>query len=260
LVRGKASQPASCVAVYDPGMQTVIVIPARMASTRFPGKPLCDLMGRPMVQWVVEAARGSGLTDGVVVATPDQEILDACRAFGAEAVLTRMDHPSGTDRLAEVSEAVVADVYVNVQGDEPLISPESIRACAMPLLKDAAVPMGSLYAPCADEEVDNPAVVKVVTDGEDYALYFSRYPIPFPRSRREVPLKKHVGIYAYRREVLQAFASWQQTPLEMTESLEQLRFLEHGVRIKMSLGMGSEMAVDTPEQAEQVRDILSRRA
>lgn len=236
-----------------------IVIPARMGSTRFPGKPLVDLMGKPMVQWVVEAALSAEITDRVVVATPDQEILDACAAFGAEAILTRSDHPTGTDRIAEVSEKVVADVYVNVQGDEPLIRPESIRACAKPLISDSAIPMGSVFSLCPEEEIENPAVVKVVTSLAGFALYFSRYAIPYPRSPRVSPVKKHVGIYAYRREVVQAFSTWSQTPLELSESLEQLRFLENGVQIRMSEGAGSELAVDTPEQAEEVRRILAAR-
>jgi 3-deoxy-manno-octulosonate cytidylyltransferase (CMP-KDO synthetase) len=240
-------------------MRSLLVIPARMASTRFPGKPLCDLLGKPMIQWVFERALASRIADGVLIATPDREIIEACRRFGAEAILTREDHPSGTDRLAEVSESVRAEVYVNVQGDEPLINPDSIRACAEPLLGDNNVPMGSVYGECAPEEHDNPAVVKVVTDWEGYALYFSRFAIPFPRNDRVLPVKKHVGIYAYRQDVLQAFARWSPSPLEQTESLEQLRFLEHGVRIKMSLGAGSELAVDTPEQAEEVRRILEAR-
>lgn len=240
-------------------MRCCIVIPARMGSTRFPGKPLVDLMGKPMVQWVVEAAHRAEIADRVIVATPDEEILTACATFGAEAMRTRSDHPTGTDRIAELSESVEADVYVNVQGDEPLIRPESIRACATPLLEDASIPMGSVFSVCPEEEADNPAVVKVVTDLAGFALYFSRHAVPFPRNPRVGALKKHVGIYAYRREVVQAFAGWDQTPLELTESLEQLRFLEHGVRIRMSEGAGSELAVDTPEQAEEVRAILAQR-
>ncbi len=240
-------------------MRSLVVIPARMASTRFPGKPLCDLLGKPMIQWVYERALASRVGEAVLIATPDQEIVDACKGFGAEAILTRGDHPSGTDRIAEVSLHVRAEVYINVQGDEPLIRPESIRACAEPLLGDNNVPMGSVYGECPADEHDNPAVVKVVTDWEGYALYFSRYAIPFPRNERTLPVKKHVGIYAYRHDVLQAFARWNPSPLEQTESLEQLRFLEHGVRIKMSLGEGSELAVDAPEQAEQVRKLLLAR-
>ncbi|HVL37998.1 MAG TPA: 3-deoxy-manno-octulosonate cytidylyltransferase [Fimbriimonadaceae bacterium] len=241
-------------------MRAVIVIPARMGSTRFPGKPLCDLLGKPMVQWVVEAAWESGVGEQVVVATPDQEIVDACRDFGAEAVLTRHDHETGTDRIAEVAGQISAEVYVNVQGDEPLIQPSSIAACATPLLKRPGIEMGSVYCACAEEELDNPAVVKVVTDLEGYALYFSRHPIPFERNPRVEPVKKHIGLYAYRRDALQRFANWPMGALERAESLEQLRFMENGVRIFMTPGAGTDLAVDTPEQAEQVRSILADRA
>lgn len=237
-------------------MRSAIVIPARMGSTRFPGKPLCDLLGKPMVQWVWEAARASGVGDQVLVATPDQEIVDRCQSFGAEAVLTRADHETGTDRIAEVAEKIQADVYVNVQGDEPLIQPSSIRACAEPLLEDSRIQMGSVYCECHPSEHANPAVVKVVTDLAGYALYFSRFPIPYERNPRPAQVKKHIGLYAYRREALLGFAGWPMGALERAESLEQLRFMENGVRIYMAPGAGTELAVDTPEQAEEVRRLL----
>lgn len=219
-----------------------------------------DLGGKAMVHWVADAAVASGIAEDVVVATPDDEIIDYCTSHGIRVARTRADHPSGTDRLAEVAQTLIADVYVNVQGDEPLVRPATIQACAQPLLDDATIPMGSVYSACPEDEEDNPAVVKVVTDLDGFALYFSRHAVPFPRNPRVDVMKKHVGIYAFRRDVLQQFASWQQTPLEMSESLEQLRFLEHGVRIKMSRGEGSELAVDTPEQAEEVRAIIAARA
>ena len=231
-----------------------------MGSTRFPGKPLCDLAGKPMVQWVVERAQASGVAERTVVATPDQEIVDACGQFGAEAVLTSHEHQTGTDRVAEVAQRIEADVYVNVQGDEPLLRPETVQACAKPLLDDPQLQMGSVCSDCPEEEIDNPAVVKVVTDGEGFALYFSRHAIPYAREKRREPVKKHVGIYAYTRAALESFAQWPQTPLERAEGLEQLRFLENGVKIKMSRGQGTEMAVDTPEQADAVRSILAGRA
>lgn len=229
-----------------------------MASTRFPGKPLCDLLGKPMIQWVVEACRRSGAADRVVVATPDREIIEACEGFGAEAVLTRNDHPSGTDRIAEFAEKETADFYINVQGDEPLIDPATISACARPLMQHPGVQMASVCAPCPDEELDNPAVVKVVTDLHGDALYFSRFPIPYPRNPRPTSAKKHVGIYAYRRETVLNFAKWPMSPLETAEGLEQLRFLENGVRIRMAEGRGSAIAVDTPEQAELARELLRK--
>lgn len=239
-------------------MRCAIVVPARMGSTRFPGKPLVDLLGKPMVQWVVERARAADIAERVVVATPDQEILDACARLGIDALLTRSDHPTGTDRIAEVAQTTKADVYVNVQGDEPLVSPEDVRACARPLLESKNVVMGSVYAECKEDELDNPAVVKVVTDLAGDALYFSRHAVPFDRNGRVEPVKKHVGLYAYTGEVLARFATWSQTPLERAESLEQLRFLENGIKIRMSQGTGSPVAVDTPEQAESVRAILAQ--
>jgi len=232
-----------------------IVIPARMGSTRFPGKPLVDLCGKPMIQWVYERSVAAQVTQNVLIATPDQEILDACAKFGAPAILTGSDHPTGTDRIAEVAEKVVADVYINVQGDEPLIDIETIRSISLPF-SDPSIVMASVYSVCPEEESENPAVVKVVTDLKSNALYFSRHAIPYPRNPRTAPLKKHVGIYAYRRDVLLEYPSWSQTPLEMAESLEQLRFLENGIGIRMVEGKGSVISVDTPEQADEVREFL----
>ena len=211
-----------------------------------------------MVQWVYEASLAANVAEKVVVATPDQEIVGACKSFGAEAILTSPDHQTGTDRIAEVAQKIQADVYVNVQGDEPLIRPSSIAACATPLLKDDRKQMGSVFSFCAQEELDNPAVVKVVTDKQGYALYFSRYPIPFARNPRPEAVKKHIGLYAFRCEPLLKFATWPLSALEKAESLEQLRFMENGVRIYMAEAEGSELAVDTPEQAEQVREILGK--
>jgi 3-deoxy-D-manno-octulosonate cytidylyltransferase len=234
---------------------SVIVVPARMGSTRFPGKPLVDLCGKPMIQWVYERSLASGVSDQVLVATPDEEIIEACLRFGAPSILTRADHPTGTDRIAEVAEQFVADVYINVQGDEPLIDIETIRAVFQPF-SDDSVKMASVFSTCPREEEDNPAVVKVVTGLAGNALYFSRHSIPFPRNLRTIPLKKHIGIYAYRRDVLMEYPSWSQTPLELSESLEQLRFLENGITIRMVEGQGSVVSVDTPEQAEEVRKVL----
>ncbi|HLO97292.1 MAG TPA: 3-deoxy-manno-octulosonate cytidylyltransferase [Fimbriimonas sp.] len=234
----------------------VIVIPARMGSTRFPGKPLADLCGKPMIQWVYERSITSGISDMVIVATPDPEIAEACSVFGAEVVMTRNDHPSGTDRIAEVAEKISARVYINVQGDEPLIDIDTITAVAQPF-EITAVEMASVFSECPQEEWDNPAVVKVVTDLQQNALYFSRHCIPYPRNERTAPVKKHIGIYAYTSEVLARYKTWSQTPLELAESLEQLRFLENGVSIVMVEGKGSIVSVDTPEQAEQVRQLLS---
>ncbi len=236
-------------------MSIAIVIPARMASTRFPGKPLVDLAGKPMIRWVVEAAVASGLTDQLIVATPDNEIREACEAFGASVCMTRNDHVSGTDRIAEVADSLDADILVNVQGDEPLVPPSSIRLCAEPLVADQSVEMATLYEVCPAEDEDNPAVVKLVSDLQGNALYFSRWAIPFPRGERG-PLKRHVGMYAYRRELVLQFREWAPSPLEIAEGLEQLRFMENGVRIRVAQAAASSMGVDTPEQAEIVRRLL----
>lgn len=240
-------------------MKCLIVIPARMGSTRFPGKPLVDLLGKSMVQRVYEASVQSGVAEKVVIATPDPEIVEAASKFGAEAVLTSHDHVTGTDRIAEVAQKIEAEVYVNVQGDEPLIPPSSIQICGSALLENKDAGMASVYSTCDESEYDQPAVVKVVTDAEGYALYFSRYPIPFQRNPRVLPVKKHIGLYAYRRDPLIAFSKWDMSPLESAESLEQLRFMHNGVRILMREAPGAELAIDTPEQAEEVRRILASR-
>jgi len=212
-----------------------------------------------MVQWVYEAAVASGVSDRVVVATPDEEIIEACRSFGAEATLTLDTHPSGTDRLAEVAEKVVADIYVNLQGDEPLIPPENVRLCADVLRDDPAAEMSSLFVVASPDEIDASSAVKVVTDLQGNALYFSRHAIPFERNARVSPVKKHLGIYAFRRGVLQRFPTWPQSPLEIAESLEQLRFLENGVGIAMREGRPTPLSVDTAEQAAEVHNILINR-
>ncbi len=240
-------------------MRKLIVIPARMASQRFPGKPLADLAGKPMIQWVWEACQRAEVTEEILVATPDEEILHACEQFGARAVRTRLDHPTGTDRLAEVAEAHHADRYLNIQGDEPLLAPESIRALDAAFDADPGVAMTSVCCPCPPEALDDPSVVKVVRSLTGRALYFSRSRVPFPRVELGVPVWRHLGLYGFNRDVLVQFRDWPQTPLERTESLEQLRFLEHGVAIGMAEVGGSEIAVDTPEQAEEVRRILERR-
>ena len=226
-----------------------------MASTRFPGKPLIDLCGKPMIQWVYEKAVLSGAADRVIIATPDQQILDVAKNFGAEAILTRDDHPTGTDRIAEVALNIGADVYINVQGDEPLIDPNTIRAVSEPF-RESSVQMVSAWAALPREAESNPAIVKVVTDLGGNALYFSRHGIPFPRSERTQSLKGHIGIYGYRREVLTTYPSWSQTPLELAESLEQLRFMEHGIRIRMVEVKPSGPGIDTPEQAAEVREMM----
>jgi len=239
--------------------ECLVVIPARMASTRFPGKPLVDLGGKPMIQWTYEAALEANV-GRVVIATPDLEIATAAQVFGAETILTKGTHPSGTDRIGEVAEKYPADVYVNVQGDEPLLPAATIRGCAEPLLNDDSIHMSSMWEPLQADEAHNPAIVKVVTDNAGFALYFSRHAIPFVREEQHVTFKRHVGMYAYRREAVMSFSSWKRGVLEATENLEQLRFMENGVRIFMTQGESSPHGVDTPEQAEAVRKLLAERA
>ncbi len=234
-------------------MTGIVVIPARMGSTRYPGKPLVELAGKPMIQWVYEASVRASVGE-VLIATPDSEIAAAAQRFGATAILTRADHPSGTDRIAEVAESVSADYYVNVQGDEPMVEPADIQALSQAMLSGEA-DMASLYVKCPSEDYANPAVVKVVTDLAGNALYFSRSAIPFHRADKQ-PLKRHLGLYAYSRSLLLRYPSMPQSPLEITESLEQLRILENGFKIAMREGRGSGISVDTPDQAIEADRLL----
>jgi 3-deoxy-manno-octulosonate cytidylyltransferase (CMP-KDO synthetase) len=247
-------------------MRVTAVIPARYASTRFPGKPLADLNGKPMIQWVCEGAARCSLVDRVLVATDDPRIATAVSAFGGTAVMTRTDHPTGTDRLAEVAAGLDSELIVNVQGDEPLIDPLMIEAALRPLLADPSIPMGTLKTPLTSlEEFHNPNVVKVVTDRQGFALYFSRAPIPHPRDFsaqletrwHELATAKHVGLYVYRRDFLLAFPKLAPTPLEEQEKLEQLRALEHGHRIFVATTALGVQGVDTPEDLERVRKLLT---
>ncbi len=233
------------------------IIPARLAATRLPNKPLLDICGKPMIQWVYERAQAASLLDEVMVATPDEQIFDAVEAFGGKAVMTSAAHRSGTDRLAEVARTLETDVIVNIQGDEPLLDPKAIDLLTQTMIESPDVPMGSMMCPISDEHEENdPAVVKVVTDRNGLALYFSRSRIPYPRHAEAAQACKHIGIYAYRRDFLIAYSEMEPTPLEQAESLEQLRALENGFRIKMVQTDFSPTSVDTPEDLERVRRIL----
>lgn len=247
-------------------MGVTVIIPARFASSRFPGKPLADLCGKPMIQWVCERSSLCEVVDRVIVATDDQRIADTVGAFGGEVVMTRSDHATGTDRIAEVAEGLDDELIVNVQGDEPLIDPAMIQAAVAPLLADSTIPMGTLGAPLTSlEEYRNPNVVKVVTDRQGFALYFSRAPIPYPRDFAdnleqrwpELAVAKHVGLYVYRRSFLLNYPDLPATPLEEQECLEQLRALEHGYRIRVATTDLVGQGVDTPEDLERVRALLS---
>src|SRR5688500_5755511 len=235
------------------------VIPARFASTRLPGKILADIAGRPMIEHVFRRASAARLVHAVVVATDDDRIASAVRGFGGAAIMTRADHVSGTDRIAEVVAAHPCRAVVNLQGDEPLIEPETIDAAVAPILADSTVEMSTLSRPFADaDEFRNPNVVKVVTDDRGRALYFSRAPIPFPRGAAlPAPARAHVGLYVYRRETLLKLAGLPAAPLEIVESLEQLRALAHGVRIQVVETNHAAAGVDTPEDLERVRQMMT---
>ncbi|WP_219861220.1 3-deoxy-manno-octulosonate cytidylyltransferase [Vreelandella piezotolerans] len=234
-----------------------LVIPARYGSSRLPGKPLADLLGKPMVQWVYEKAQRVPSAQTVVVATDDERIADAVRAFGGNVVITSPNHPSGTDRLVEVMGQVEADIYINLQGDEPLIRPEDVEQLAQGMLFDPSVDVGTLYHAIEDEEAQNPNVVKVVLGQAGNALYFSRSPIPFPREGDQHPgFKKHVGVYAYRKRILEQYAHLPASALEQTEQLEQLRLLSAGVSIRAFQVEPTGPGVDTPACLEKVRAIL----
>ncbi len=242
-------------------MRVLCVIPARYSSTRLPGKPLADIAGKPMIQRVYERACQAALPEKVLIATDHELVRDAVAAFGGEAVMTAADHPSGTDRLAEVAKRhPEAEIIVNVQGDEPLIEPSVIDRLAQALLDDPSVAMATLATPMHSEDYDKPSAVKVVTDLSGFALYFSRSRIPYPRQADpDVPVWQHIGIYAYRRDFLLAFAELAPTPLEKVESLEQLRALEHGYRIKVLNTDFVSIGVDTPEDLERVNRLFKKK-
>jgi 3-deoxy-manno-octulosonate cytidylyltransferase (CMP-KDO synthetase) len=240
---------------------TVVVIPARYASTRFPGKALADIAGRPMIEHVYRRAASARHVDAVLVATDDVRIADAVSAFGGDVRMTRSTHRTGTDRIAEVAESLDCDLLVNVQGDEPLIEPAAIDEAIEPFRDDPALEMTSLclrFAP--SEDIRDPNVVKVVTDLRGYARYFSRAAIPYVRDHTGTNAAagpfKHIGLYVQRREFLLNLASLEPTPLERAEALEQLRALEHGFAIKMIETTHSSIGVDTTEDLERVRRLV----
>lgn len=246
-------------------MRVLAVIPARYASVRLPAKPLADIHGKPMVQWVYERAKASKAVDRVIVATDDERIAHVVRGFGGEAMMTAPALPSGTDRVAAVADQVDADVYVNIQGDEPLMATEAITA-AVELVTSKRFVMGTAMTPMTDpEDLSNAAVVKVLADREDRAIYFSRHPIPY--SRGEAPGKggpfecrRHVGLYTYTKECLFRIRSLPQSGWERGEMLEQLRAMQDGIAIGIKEVDFLSIGVDTPDELEKVRKILDKRS
>jgi 3-deoxy-manno-octulosonate cytidylyltransferase (CMP-KDO synthetase) len=254
--------PSSTVATVDSTypLQVVAVIPARFASSRFPGKPLADIDGHPMIEHVYRRAGAASSVSRVIVATDDLRIATRVADFGGHVRLTKATHSTGTDRLAEVAATLDCDIVVNVQGDEPLIDPRAIDQAVAPFVADPSVPMTTLYKRITHPaELDDPNVVKVVVDRGGYALYFSRASIPHVRNPKGgwPPFYRHIGLYAYRRSTLLVLANLDPTPLERAESLEQLRALEHGIRIKAVETEYDSISVDTPHDLEQVRRLLA---
>lgn len=255
-------------------MKIVAIIPARYGSTRFEGKPLADILGKPMIQWVYEGVCQSRLIGDVIIATDDLRILEAVQGFGGKAVMTSPDHPTGTDRVAEVARGIRSEIIVNVQGDEPLIKGSIIDKAIRPLLRDETLQMSSLMTRIKEiKDWLNPHQGKVVVDGKGYALYFSRSPIPFPRdfnveqilsnpdTKKKLLSKKvfkTIGLYVYRRSFLLRLAKMKPTPLEKIEKLEQLRVLENGFKIKVVPVEYEPIGVDIPADLQKVISSLTR--
>lgn len=242
-------------------MRIVCVIPSRYESSRFPGKPLADLCGKPMLQHVYERVLRAKTVTEAAVATDDQRIYDAVEKFGGRAIMTADRHRSGTDRIAEAATVLNLedkDIVVNIQGDQPIFEPMQIDEVVEPLLADPSIPMSTLiYRIIREEEVTHPNAVKTVFDKDHFALYFSRATIPYDRDHiHEANYYKHHGIYAYRRHFLETFSRLPQSPLEKLEALEQLRALEYGYRIKVVVTAYDSVEVDTPTELARVRDII----
>lgn len=234
------------------------VIPARFASSRFPGKALVTLKNKPIIQHVWEKSVQAKTLARVVIATDDQRIFDAAVGFGAEAIMTREDHLSGTDRVSEAAAAVPCDIVVNIQGDEPLIDPAAIDLAAQALIDDPTLVMSTLKRRITvPSEITNPNCVKVVTGFSGDAIYFSRCPIPYNRGVNEAYFK-HIGLYVYRKDFLLGYSAMPVGPLERAESLEQLRALENGHRIRVIETQYESLGVDTPEDLERVQQLISQ--
>jgi 3-deoxy-manno-octulosonate cytidylyltransferase (CMP-KDO synthetase) len=235
-------------------MHAAAIIPARIASTRMARKPMRMLAGRPLIEHVYRAVKASALLQDVVVATDSAEVFEFCRAQGFHAALTSEHCRSGTDRVHEAAQMIAADVYVNVQGDEPLTRPEHIASLLAVMRPEVQV--GTLKTLMSREEALNPHVVKVVTDKHGRALYFSRSPVPFDRDATGAKYYKHLGFYAYRRTALDQFVRWPESELEKAERLEQLRFLENGVDLFVGETPFDTIGVDTEEDLAQLEEIL----
>ncbi len=238
-------------------MNAIAVIPARLASTRLQRKALREIAGQPMVGRVYEAVHSSPLLTDVIIATDSDEIMDVCQRHGWRAQMTSSAHRSGTERVHEISNLITADIYLNVQGDEPLTRPEHI-ASLLEVMKNPAVQVGTLKTPAPEADIANPNAVKVVTDSDGRALYFSRATIPHDRDHTNPRYFKHLGFYAYRKSALDRFVTLPESSLERSERLEQLRFLENGIPIFVGETLFDTVGVDTEEDLRRVEEILRK--
>ena len=238
-------------------MKVIAVIPARLESTRLARKVLLPIAGQPMLARVYQGVRAASALADVIVATDSQEILDLCRQRGWHAQLTSATCRSGTERVHEVSQSVTAEVYINVQGDEPMARAEHINAL-IGLMKDATVQVGTLKTPCAAPDINNPHAVKVVTDSAGRTLYFSRATIPYDRDHAGARYYKHLGFYAYRKAALDRFVSLAESSLEQSERLEQLRFLENGIPIHVAETPFDTIGVDTEDDLRRAEELLAK--
>ncbi len=234
------------------------VIPARFGSTRFPKKVIADLNGKPIIQHIWENCKKAKMLDDLVIATDNDEVMEVIKSFGGKAVFTSPDHMTGTDRIAEVVNAIDVNVIVNIQGDEPLIQAEMVDSLVRTILDHKNISMASLMKKMENlDEINNPNVVKVIVDKNGFAIYFSRSPIPYPRLKEEAKLYyKHLGIYAYTKDFLYEYTNLPKSYLEKCESLEQLRVLENGYKIKMVETKFDTIGVDTPDDLEKVKSRL----
>jgi len=253
--------PEFCFMKHEKVLKIVGVIPARLGSTRLPRKVLREIQGKLLIEWVYEQARPSPSLNELWVATDSQEVFDACEKRKLPVLMTSVEHLSGTDRIYEVAQKKPADIYVNIQGDEPLVRSEHLEVLLKPFSSEKGVQVSTLKTPISSEASKSPNVVKVVTNAQGWALYFSRSVIPFDREgTAKGPIYKHLGFYAYTREALETFHKLPPSPLETTEKLEQLRFLENGIPIFVADTLFDTMGVDTEEDLQRVTALLDKEA
>jgi 3-deoxy-manno-octulosonate cytidylyltransferase (CMP-KDO synthetase) len=243
-----------------PQPKIVGIIPARYGSSRFPGKILVNVCGKPMIQRVYEHSRRSQMLDDLLVATDDSRIYDCVINFGGKAIMTGKNHQSGTDRIAEVLEKLDSDIVVNIQGDQPLFDPEMINEAVWPMIDNPEIKMSTLKIKIEENEYFDPSVVKVVTDTAGFALYFSRSLLPFPAEAKKIDVYEHIGLYVYQKDFLLKISKMPQTPLEKIEKLEQLRVLENGFKIlvvETKSDRTAGISIDTPDDLKKVEEILN---